>query len=781
MPVAPEDSVEFDPESVQRISVCSNNDIGKWPEVLTSSDVDNCVRMDTVRLQNCDENLFERKSVKQSDMGKGSEKGFVRKCQTNFFTRKTRNGETIKRSWLCFSPSDGHVYCYVCKLFSPVRSQLTHGGYCDWKNAAARLIEHETSKLHLNAVIDYARRTKRFGQINQELSHQAEKIAKYWREVLKRLVSIIMFISERGLAFRGENETLGSPNNGNYLGILELLAQYDEFLRSHLETHGNRGSGHTNYLSSTICEEVIHTIGKQVFDEIISRIKKSKYFSISLDSTPDEGHVDQLSLVFRYLEDFTPVERFLTFLPNQGHKAKDMFDGLCTFLKENDLDIKNCRGQSYDNASAMSGKYNGLQALVSGENSLAAWIPCAGHSLNLVLQAAAGCCLKAVSFFDFLEEIFVYFTASTKRYHTLTDCLNRAETEKKALIPKRTTTTRWSCRADATKALLRGYKEIKQALMTISEDEEDSGKSRVAALGLVEKMNKLDTGLYAVFWDDILGQVNKTSEALQNPRIDVNTAASLLKSLRSLIQGKRESFEKYEQKAVTLTDCVEYEAESKRTQKRNVRLAPLDCVQAPEVDLTPSEKFRTQSFLTTIDELDGALTKRLQAYELIDTRFGFLNKLDMLSDDEVLAASKTLVDSYNEDLDEELGNEVVQFKNFSNQFKNEYEKSEKQVSKERWMYQIMLENNVKDCFPNVEVTLRMYLSLMVTNCSAERSFSKLKLIKNRLRTSMTEDRLNFLALLSIEHDILRQVNHENIINAFITEKLRRKPISNQQE
>jgi len=33
------------------------------------------------------------------------------------------------------------------------------------------------------------------------------------------------------------------------------------------------------------------------------------------------------------------------------------------FLREHDLDIRDCRGQSYDNASAMSGIYNGLQAI----------------------------------------------------------------------------------------------------------------------------------------------------------------------------------------------------------------------------------------------------------------------------------------------------------------------------------------------------------------------------------------------------------------------------------
>ena len=57
---------------------------------------------------------------------------------------------------------------------------------------------------------------------------------------------------------------------------------------------------------------------------------------MSLDSTPDEGHVDQLTLIFRYIENDSPVERFLKLLPNQGHKAEDMFQGLKNFLRRMD-------------------------------------------------------------------------------------------------------------------------------------------------------------------------------------------------------------------------------------------------------------------------------------------------------------------------------------------------------------------------------------------------------------------------------------------------------------
>ena len=124
---------------------------------------------------------------------------------------------------------------------------------------------------------------------------------------------------------------MGSAANGNYLGILELLAQYDDFLKQHIQKHAHLGSGHTNYLSSTLCEELVQLMGKRVLDEIVSRIKRSRYYSVTVDSTPDEGHVDQLTLVFRFMENTTPVERFVTCMPNQGHKAEEMFDGLMHF------------------------------------------------------------------------------------------------------------------------------------------------------------------------------------------------------------------------------------------------------------------------------------------------------------------------------------------------------------------------------------------------------------------------------------------------------------------
>jgi len=49
---------------------------------------------------------------------------------------------------------------------------------------------------------------------------------------------------------------------------------------------------------------------------------------------------------------------------------------------------------------------------------------------------------------------------------------------------------------------------------------------------------------------------------------------------------------------------------------------------------------------------------------------------------------------------------------------------------------------------------------------AERSFLKLKILKIYLRSTMSQKRLNGLVILSIEKEILNEINYDNLINNF---------------
>ncbi|XP_034594592.1 uncharacterized protein [Setaria viridis] len=78
-----------------------------------------------------------------------------------------------------------------------------------------------------------------------------------------------------------------------------------------------------------------------------------------------------------------------------------------------------------------------------------------------------------------------------------------------------------------------------------------------------------------------------------------------------------------------------------------------------------------------------------------------------------------------------------------------------------------------DYFPNAIIAYRVLLTIPRTVASAERSFSKLKLLKSYLRSTMTQERLNDLAMIALESDILEKIEYEFIIENFISRNTKR--------
>ena len=91
---------------------------------------------------------------------------------------------------------------------------------------------------------------------------------EYWKKILHRIIAIIKFISQCALACFGDNETFSSLQNGNFLGILELLSIFDPFLAEHIESTRNEGRGNVIYLSSTIVSELTDVMSNKELKEI---------------------------------------------------------------------------------------------------------------------------------------------------------------------------------------------------------------------------------------------------------------------------------------------------------------------------------------------------------------------------------------------------------------------------------------------------------------------------------------------------------------------------------
>ena len=161
--------------------------------------------------------------------------------------------------------------------------------------------------------------------------------------------------------------------------------------------------------------------------------------------------------------------------------------------------------------------------------------------------------------------IYVFFTASTHHYEVLGNTLKSAD-DLSACQKGSTLYIRWSYRADASKAFVQGYPEIKNVLAEFADNPSEVPKVRSESNGLYERMCLLETGMYSVFWNEILERVNANSRKLQDPTLDLNAVVSL----KRFVEAKRDTFTEYERHGATLSGTSDYG--QTRQRPRNVRM-----------------------------------------------------------------------------------------------------------------------------------------------------------------------------------------------------------------
>ena len=167
--------------------------------------------------------------------------------------------------------------------------------------------------------------------IDSAIQKQIDAEAAKWKEILKCILDVILFLAERNLPFRGSSSKVWDGDNGLFLGTLELLSKHNKLLEMHLRNvkqhQDSQRRMQAHYLSWTSQNEFIKACGKQVLDAVIAESKNAIYYSIIVDATPDVSHTEQISFVLRYVhrneENVWDVkERFLLLKTVKRRKEK---------------------------------------------------------------------------------------------------------------------------------------------------------------------------------------------------------------------------------------------------------------------------------------------------------------------------------------------------------------------------------------------------------------------------------------------------------------------------
>lgn len=140
-------------------------------------------------------------------------------------------------------------------------------GFSEWKTAECSC-EHERSLEYRNYKLIWIQSTMAAGTTDPDVAQQFQSQFHYRREVLKHVSTTIKLLSGCRLVFCGHDEVLWSLDNGNYLGYLELIDQFDSFGANHIAKFGQKGKCKPSYLSS-IYDEFIDLLGCKVKNTII--------------------------------------------------------------------------------------------------------------------------------------------------------------------------------------------------------------------------------------------------------------------------------------------------------------------------------------------------------------------------------------------------------------------------------------------------------------------------------------------------------------------------------
>ncbi|XP_050065690.1 zinc finger MYM-type protein 1-like, partial [Aphis gossypii] len=715
-----------------------------------------------------------------------------RSFQESWFTKKLNDGTLVNRDWLSYSISIDKMFCFHCQIFGRTkRDNWVINGVSKWKNTLHKMLVHETSSNHIDASLKFKLRNQVL-PILPSLTEKRKFEVLCNRGIVKELIDITLFLSRHSLAFRGHREKWSDSLRGNFKDLWSFISWRRQ-----------------NELVECISDEIVGIISKS--------IKDSPFFSVSLDTTFDVSRKEQLSFIVRYIDQNSGsiYERLIAVLETPittGCELMNVFRQTCDSLN---LDWKHhLVGQSYDGAANMRGNYNGLQSLIKEINPHAIYVWCWAHRLNLVITDVVSSGINAMDMFGNLEKLYDLINSSKIRVKYYEQFQKERYKKKQIRRIKRVTTTRWMSFSYALDVVLSTYLAVLDTLEIMrSTDGLSDRKSGFEAGAILDYLKSYRFVWTALTFKKIFDILSPTSSILQSKDLDLMLAVSMIEQNKIKISKLRsdESFENLSQEvdAFVLEQADENEESiqlpTPRLRKKKKMSGELS---DDELILDPIQNIKVNTYFSALDIVQRQLSERFS-----DQSIGVLKDLSLLTSKVIYKINqdpsslpkdsfKFFLEIYGKFVDKKyLCLEYLQFASFFNTlitsealpntlhskskeiFGSESEPESDDESDEedsnsenivsniknnsgslQPIFQIFLNKGLKSVFPNVYIMLKIGLTLPVTSASPERAFSKLKIVKNRLRSTMGQERLQGLMRITCEKDLT--INYENIINTF---------------
>ncbi|XP_026818973.1 zinc finger MYM-type protein 1-like [Rhopalosiphum maidis] len=259
---------------------------------------------------------------------------------------------------------------------------------------------------------------------------------------------------------------------------------------------------------------------------------------------------------------------------------------------------------------------------------------------------------------------------------------------------------------------------------------------------------------------------------MQSVNFSLQKASTQLESAISIIEKLRDQYDQIVEDSREL--CMKWNIPIKLSETRQ-RYAKkyFDEVDSDRRLTTTDDNFRVTIFYPVVDTTLLQLRVRFKGMKTVCNDFIILMPeiLTSMVDELIVKSSYDFINKYKEDISSDFTRQLIIIKGYlSSKFQTNYLKSMTIHD----LADTIVKEELTSIFPDVFIGTIIFLTIPVTSASAERSFSKLKLIKNYLRNSIGQERLSSIAMLNIERQQTNDINIENIIDNFANKKARKK-------
>ena len=379
---------------------------------------------------------------------------------------------------------------------------------------------------------------------------QTDEARVNYHTLLSKALDCTRWLLRQGLYFRGHDESLKSSNRGNYIELMQFLANHNEKIRKVVFENSPKN---LKYTSSDIQKDLVHACAIETINAITKDMEDT-FFSLLVDGSRDASTKEQMTVVLRYVNNKgEAIEKFLGVQHVSSTTSSSLEEAIERLFATTNLSMSKLRGQRYDEASNtnMRGELNGLKTKILNKSPQAFYIHCFAHQLQLALVFMVKENEDVANLFINASSLVNLIGSSSKRRDAFRE--KQQEQIQKALdlgnletgkglnqesSLMRPCDTRWNSHYGTIVSIIVMFKAMVEVVEWIKSELNQDNLGE--ATRLFKDIQTFDFAFHLFLMRLILGITNELSQALQKKDQDIVNAMALVEVCKQRLQSLRD-------------------------------------------------------------------------------------------------------------------------------------------------------------------------------------------------------------------------------------------------